>query len=162
MNHKMNKNLEVLVLVVFLVAISISMTGADYHEIKVFVGDPNVMLLGAGTLKESLKGKIPLEKIPPEKRDELACVIVRRGDKYFWKSREGYEVARQRMPDGDIMFRRLDRPDYVRIVMDATRDNPLSAMMNRDHYHHYVEHITLGLISVNYWGRVVTETEDNR
>ena len=161
MNHKMNKNLEVLVLVVLLVAISISMTGADYHEIVVFVGHPDVSLVGAGELKESLKGKIPLEKLTPEQKEKSACVIIRRGDKYFWKSRDGYEVSKQRMPSGDIMFRRLDRPDYVRIVAEFRRDNSLSAMMNSNSKHHYVEHVTKALISFNYWGRVVYE-EDGR
>lgn len=160
MNHKMNKNLEVLVLVVLLVAISISMTGADYHEIVVFVGHPDVSLLGAGELKESLKGKIPLEKLTPEEKEEYACVIIKRGDKYFWKSREGYEVTRHLGRYG-ITFRRLDRPDYVLIIHESLRDPSMRRLLGETDKHHYVEHITDGLISHNYWGRVVYE-EDGR
>ena len=156
----MNHNLEVLVLVVLLVAISISMTGADYHEIVVFVGHPDVSLLGAGELKESLKGKIPLEKLAPEEKEEYACVIIKRGDKYFWKSREGYEVTRHWGRAG-IMFRRLDRPDYVWILRESLRNPSMRMLIGQTNKHDYVEHITDGLISFNYWGRVVYE-EDGR
>lgn len=159
----MNRHVEMLLLVALFLIISISMTGADYHEIEVFVGHPSVMLVGTGTLKEELKGKIPLEKLSPEKKKELACVIIKRGDKYFWKSREGYEVAKLRMPGGDLIFRRLDRADYVRITQKALRDlDQFSQMVYNDHTHHYVEHITHGLISYNYWGHVIYEAENIR
>ena len=81
-------------LVVLLLIISVSMTGADNREITVFVGHPNVRLGAAGVWDESMKGKIQLEKIPTEKKEEYACMIVKRGDKYFWKSRENYEVTK--------------------------------------------------------------------
>lgn len=59
------------------------------------------------------------------------------------------------------MFRRLDRLDYVRIVMKAKRkfDPVLRQMINQDHTHHYVEHLTLGLISYSYWGHVIYEAD---
>ena len=59
----MNRHVEMLLLVALFLIISISMTGADYHEIEVFCLDnPSVRVLAMGTLEEELKGKIPLEK----------------------------------------------------------------------------------------------------
>lgn len=67
----MNRRLEMLLLVALFLVMSISMTGADYYEIEVFVGHPSVTLLGMGTLKEELKDKISLEKLSPEKKEGL-------------------------------------------------------------------------------------------
>ena len=148
-------------LLVFLfMMMSVILTGADYHEIVVFVGHPDVSLMVAGELKESLKGKIPLRKLTPEEKEEYACVIIKQSDKYFWKSREGYEVTRH-LGRGGIMFRRLDRPDYVWIIHKSLRDPSIRWLLGETDKHHYVEHITDGLISINYWGRVVSE-EDGR
>ena len=119
-----------------------------------FVGHPTVRLVAMGTLDEKFAGKIPLEQVPPEKRQEFACVIVKRGNKYFWKSRDGYEVTQHRV-GSYIEFRRLDRSDYVRVANKGLRDNVFGGIFNKDSNHHYVEHLTRGLISVNYWGRAI-------
>ena len=155
----MNRRLKMLMLAVLLFIISISLTGADYHEIEVFVGHPTVRVMAAGVAGKNLKGKIPLEKISPEKKEEFACVIVKRGNKYFWKSRDGYEVHK-RLWGTYTEFRRLDRLDYVRIANPNIRDNSLvDTLMYSGSGHHYVEHLTTGLASVNYWGRVVYEDD---
>ncbi len=144
-------------LAVLLLIISVSMTGADNHEITVFVGHPSVRLGAAGVWDESMKGKIQLEKIPTEKKEEYACIIVKRGDKYFWKSRENYEVTKH-LIGAYVEYRRPDRCDYVRIANPSIRgDELVNALMFSDSTHHYVEHLTIGLTSINYWGRVIYE-----
>ena len=144
-------------LAVLLLIISVSMTGADNHEITVFVGHPAVRLGVAGVWDESMKGKIQLERIPSEKKEEYACIIVKRGDKYFWKSRENYEVTKH-LIGAYVEYRRPDRCDYVRIANPSIRgDELVNALMFSDSTHHYVEHLTIGLTSINYWGRVIYE-----
>ena len=149
-------------LTILLFTITISMTGADNREITVFVGHPTVRLVAAGTWDESMKGKIQLEKVPTEKKDEFACIIVKRGDKYFFKSRQNYEVTKHFI-GAYVEYRRPDRCDYVRIANPSIRGHELtSALMSSDLTHHYVEHLTIGLTSINYWGRVIIEEGDLR
>ena len=56
-----------------------------------------------------------LLKLSRELRNKLDCVIIKKGDKYFWTSRDNHEVEKI-VGGAFITFKRLDRPDYVRIV----------------------------------------------
>ena len=74
----------------------------------VFIGIPET-----GTAFNGLEDA-KLLKLSPEHAQKLDCIIVKKGDKYFWTSRDNHEVEKI-VGGAFITFKRLDRPDYVRI-----------------------------------------------
>lgn len=126
-------------------------------EVVVFVGHPKVKIVAAAKNHPSM-----FSEVPEEKTFEFRCEIVKRGKKYYWKSRDAHEVKRH-LVGAFVEFRRLDRSDYVRIANSTIRGEPLAGLALRDESilsYHYVEHLTLGLTSINYWGSVNYETPD--
>ena len=157
----MGKRLEVLLLVVLSIVMSVILTGAVHSklinnyeidgaqqdEVVVFIGHPKVKVVVDGLIKA---GAVD---VPDEKASEFACIIVKEGNTYYWKSRDNYKVIGERW-GAYINFERPDRPDYVRIADPSIRGNNVSALAVGDHMmsYDYVEHITMGLTSINYYG----------
>lgn len=94
-----------------------------------------------------------LLKFSPEQAKKLDCVITKKGDKYFWTSRDDHEVEKI-VGGAFITFKRLDRPDYVRIV-DPDLKTATSLLEKAAQEFDYVEHITINLSSLTYYGRIV-------
>lgn len=118
----------------------------------VFIGLPKTGTAFSGT--EDAK----LLKLSHERAKKLDCVIIKKGDKYFWTSRDDHEVEKI-VGGAFITFRRLDRPDYVRIVNpDLKRGAALldEAAEKFD----YVEHITINLTSLTYYGSAIKYQPD--
>ena len=97
-------------------------------------------------------------KLTPERAQKLDCVITKKGDKYFWTSRDDHEV--EKIARGAfITFRRLDRPDYVRIVNPDIKKGAALLDEAAEKFD-YVEHITLNLTSLTYYGSMVKYQSD--
>lgn len=99
-----------------------------------------------------------LLNLTPERAQKLDCVITKKGDKYFWTSRDGHEVEKI-VRGAFITFRRLDRPDYVRIV-DPDMKKGVALLDEAAEKFDYVEHITLNLTSVTYYGSMIKYQPD--
>ena len=122
-------------------------------EIIIFVGHPKVRLIGS-----ALDTHGP-EEVLKEEVVEFRCEITKRGDKYYWTSRDDYKMEKVLVGLGYIEFHRVDPADYVRITTPAIRGEPIVGKIVPGHLpeYDYTEHITFGLSSVNYWGKVIYE-----
>ena len=118
----------------------------------IFIGLPET-----GTAFNGLEdGK--LLKLSPEQANKLDCVIIKKGDKYFWTSRDNHEV--EKIVGGSyITFRRLDLPDYVRIV-DPDLKKGAALFDEVAGTFDYVEHITINLTTLTYYGSMVKYQPD--
>ena len=119
-------------------------------EVIVFVGFPKVKMVADGVKNGAL------EKVPEEKVIEFSCVITKRGDKYYWKSRDNHEVTKIR-GGAYTTFQRLDRSDYVRIADPSLKKSGVADLLVRGEglmAFDYVEHLVINLASVNYWGEL--------
>ena len=113
----------------------------------VFIGFPK-----SGTSFNGIQDA-KLLKFSPEQAKKLDCVIVKKGDKYFWTSRDDHEVEKI-VGGAFITFRRLDRPDYVRIVNPDLKKG--AALLDEAAgKFDYVEHITINLTSLTYYGSMM-------
>ncbi len=123
------------------------------QEIIVFRGIPEV-----GMAYNGLEDGV-IQKLDTARVHNLDCVITKIGDKYFWKSRDGYEV--EKIVGGTfITFQRLDRPDYIRIVRPSIKKG--AALLNEaSKKFGYTEHLVQNLMSITYYGQV-TILQENR
>lgn len=109
----------------------------------VFKGLPTVKVSEGGLERTA-------EQISRNEAINLACVISKIGDSYYWASRENVELARV---DGGafITFVAVDGSGYVRIVKPELK-SAASLMGPTEEQFDYVEHLLLGLRSVTYYG----------
>jgi len=110
----------------------------------VFVGMPNTKT--EATESETIRR-------PIEARIESACVITKRGDTFYWASREG-KVMKPTSHGFYITYNAYDGAGYLRF------DNPdtvglLGEISGEDHKTQYTEHMLLGLASITYRGEVL-------
>ena len=118
----------------------------------IFIGFPK-----SGTGFNGLQ-EAKLLKFSPEQAKKLDCVITKKGDKYFWTSRDDLEV--EKIARGAfITFRRLDRPDYVRIVNPDLKKGAALLDEAAEKFD-YVEHITINLTSLTYYGSMIKYQPD--
>jgi len=143
----MNKVLGRLLLTGLLIMMSVTLTGAQQAEVIVFIGHPKVKVAVDGVLEEGAVD-IAAENVP-----KFVCVIVRKGDIYYWKSRNRskLKVEKQGL---FFTFKRPDHPDYVRIVDPRARE--LYSALS-DIPFDYVEHLTAGLKSITYYGKATID-----
>ena len=132
----------------FILSFTFVSSVSTQDEVIVFVGFPKVRMVADGVKNGAL------EKVPEEKVIEFGCVIVKRGSKYYWKSRDNHEVVKIR---GGLYttFQRLDRSDYVRIADPSLKTSGVTKHLVRGEglmAFNYVEHLVINLASVNYWG----------
>ena len=112
-------------------------------EVIVFVGLPEVRIAAEG------KEDGVLEKLSEDKVSEYRCVISKKGDNYYWKSREDKEMEKSESGIY-ITFTRSDgAPDYVRTINPAFLK--VAAAVGD---YGYIEHLTHMLSSITYWGNV--------
>ena len=118
----------------------------------VFIGFPK-----SGTGFNGLQDA-KLLKFSPEQAKKLDCVITKKDDKYFWTSRDDHEVEKI-VGGAFITFRRLDRPDYVRIVNPDLKKGAALFDEAAGEFD-YVEHITINLTSLTYYGSMIKYQPD--
>ena len=79
-----------------------------------------IIFLGQPTHKVSEGGieRTP-EKLSKEKASQFLCVIVKKGDKYYWKSRENKELVK--MDSGAFTYFIAPTSGYVKFIKRAVR-----------------------------------------
>lgn len=126
-----------------LMCVLLSPVHAQDVEDVIFSGIPIVKISegGASRVVEDLRG---------DKATEAECVIVKVGDKYFWKTRNNVEMTR--IPNGAfITFVATSGSGYVRIIPSDFKE-VASLMDETEKKYDYVEHMLIGLRSVTYYG----------
>jgi hypothetical protein len=108
------------------------------QESIVFRGTPNVRVFSSAKTdgRETMQG---------EAADKAECVVVQRGKKYFWASRENVPLVRT----DAAQFTFFVHPESGGYVKVFTGDRK-AANAPAD----YIEHINRGFETITYWGRV--------
>ena len=150
----MNRRLEMLLLVGLFVGMSVGLTGAQQEEVIVFIGHPAVKVEVPGLSLVLNDLDIPVEKIPAENGPKFVCLIVKKNGEYYWKSRNLRKLIAASDEGAYFTFRLPDRPDYIRIVQPSIREIH-SAVLGVPF--DYVEHLTVGLTSINYYGKATID-----
>ena len=133
--HLLGQGLIAVVLVAVLCAAS------DAREHVVLNALPTVRVdSGEGGTKRSVLAK--------SERTKSAVTIVRRGDQFFWASRENVEL----LHDGSGAVHYFVAPQgsgYIKVL--DTKDLPESMRRPGPRFS-YMEHVSMELVSITYWG----------
>lgn len=127
----------------FLICVFLSPVYAQDIEEVIFSGVPIVKISEGGTSRvvEDLKGA---------KATESECVIVKIGDKYFWRTRNNVEMTRSQS-GAFVTFVATSGAGYVRIIPYDLKE-AASLMDETEKKYDYVEHMVIGLKSITYYG----------
>ena len=109
-----------------------------------------IVFSGQPTHKVSEGGieRLP-EKLERAKANEFQCVIVKKDGKYYWQSRENKEM--RKMESGAFIHFIAPSSGYVKFIKPAFK-SAASLMSPTEAKFNYIEHLSIGLRSVNYWG----------
>jgi len=107
---------------------------------EVFRGAPTVRVF-TSIEKESR------EKLDPESAKKNECVIVQRGKKYYWASRENAEMLRVDAPQFTY-FIHVGGSGYVKVLTGSRKASNAPA--------DYIENIVRGFEVITYWGTAIT------
>ena len=112
---------------------------------EVFVGLP--------LAKTELSGEY-LERTKLDKGDQLEfkVIIVKEGDRFFWKTREMKELTRHQS-GLFVTYQAVDGAGYVRVDLSGGAIGDLKVPGSSLDIG-YIEHIKLGLNTITYQGRV--------
>ena len=92
-----------------------------------------------------------VEDLSRKKAVNFRCVISKIEDKYYWASRENVEMVKIERAGAFITFLSVNGSGYVRVIKPELKE-VASLMYKTEESFDYVEHLTIGLRSVNYWG----------
>jgi len=112
---------------------------------EVFVGIPLARTVLSGE---------QLQRTQIDKNDQLEfkVIIVKEGDRFFWKTREMKELTR--LQSGlFVTYQALDGAGYVRVDLSGGAIGDLKVPGSSLDIG-YIEHIKLGLNTITYQGRV--------
>jgi hypothetical protein len=111
-----------------------------------FTGLPSVKISEGGVERIA-------EKIEPSKALSVACVVKEIDGKFLWETR-GNKPLLKIDSGAFITFFAVDGSGYIRVIKPSLKD-AASVMSNTEKNFDYVEHLTLGLRSVTYFGRSI-------
>ena len=138
---KVLKNISVLLLFMF----SFVPVTSTQNETIVFLGYPKVII--GNSPPEDGKTGCKTEYLASKDSIEYRCVIVKRGKRYYWSSREDKELKKTET-GMFIVFTRVDGyTDYIKIVKPGLRE--LTG-------YGYMEHMTVLLSTITYFGSDIT------
>lgn len=102
---------------------------------------------------EVSEGKTSTTPLPPEKAAEFRVVITREGSQYFWKSRKDIPLVKTES-GGYITYVATTGAGYIRVLAPFMREM-LSQLPReeREREFVYMEHLTITLGSVTYFGK---------
>ena len=115
-------------------------------QILTFTGIPSVKLTETGVERTS-------EKIELSKAKSVSCVIKEIDGKFFWETR-GNKPLLKTENTAFITFLAVDGSGYIRVIK-PTQKEAASVMSITEKSFDYVEHLTLGLRSVTYYGKSI-------
>lgn len=141
---------KVVTLIFILLSLTFVPLTSTQDAVIIFIGFPKVGMRTNG-LVDGVLQELSKEKVI---EDKLGCMISKLGNKYYWTSRDNWEVEKI-VRGAFITFKRLDRPDYVRIVDPSAKE--VAALLDKavDKFD-YIEHLTINLGFVTYWGQTVS------
>jgi hypothetical protein len=109
----------------------------------VFKGRPSVKISEGGV------ERVP-EQITRDRAVNLECIVSQIGDSYYWASRESIELVA--IESGAfITFVAVNGAGYIKMVKPEMKAAASLAGPTEKQFD-YVEHLTLGLRSVTYYG----------
>ena len=129
--------------VLMLASFSTAGAGMQERQTTVFKGTPSVKVSEGGI--ERLPETLSLDRAV-----NLACVISRIGDRYFWATRENTELTRHES-GAFVTFLALNGSGYVRVIKSELK-SAAALMSPTEARFDYVEHLAIGLRSVTYYG----------
>jgi hypothetical protein len=130
-------------LLTLLILIS-SAEGFAQQVTTVFSGRPEVKISEAGSTRV-------VNDIEANEGENLEVVISRIGDDYYWASRENVPMVR--IDSGAfITFFAATGKGYVKVVNPGMKE-AAAMMSDTERNFDYVEHMSLGLRSVTYYGK---------
>jgi hypothetical protein len=108
----------------------------------IFTGIPLIKILN-----ENGKEGSP-ERLPKDRASEYKCSIAKRGDKYFWQSRENVELSRNQSGIYTT-FVAKNGSGYIRII-----DSKMKKVLfeKEEQPYDYMEHLITGLSTITYYG----------
>lgn len=132
----------------------ISYALAEEKASIVFYGAPSVQIIEGGF--DRVAG--PIE---PSKMNSSKCIIEEIDGKYYWATRDRKPLIRY-AAGAYITYVALDGAGYIR-TLNPLFDRKLveSLMSKTDLMFDYVEHMTLGLRSITYYGHAIGGSKDN-
>ena len=110
----------------------------------VFKGRPEIKVVERALNRDA--GPVPQEQAP-----NLECIISRIGDRYYWATRENKEMVA--IESGAfITFIAIEGAGYIKVIKPEMK-GVASLMGDAEARFDYVEHLTIGLSSVTYFGK---------
>ena len=116
----------------------------NFCNAQSFTGIPSVKVSEGGIERNA-------EKIEQSKALSVACIVKEIDGKFFWETR-GNKPLLKTESNAFTTFLAADGSGYIRIIKPSAKD-ALSVMSNIEKNFDYVEHLTLGLRSVTYYGK---------
>lgn len=110
---------------------------ATAQDAVVFRGTPETRVFSS----VKTDGREPLDGEAARKAE---CVVVRRGKRFLWASRENVPLVRTDTP-GFTFFVHAESGGYVKVFTGERNANPPAD---------YIEHVNRGFEVITYWGRV--------
>lgn len=117
--------------------------GASSQAATVFRGIPSAKITEGGIERRP-------EALTTDAAGNLACVVSRIGDKYYWASRKNTELVRVQA-GAFITYIAVNGSGYIRIVAPGMKD-AVSLMSGTEKQFDYIEHLTIGLRTITYYG----------
>jgi hypothetical protein len=115
--------------------LTLSLFGADTI---VFTGIPDTRVVTTYEREER-------EKLDAEAGEKAECVIVQRGRKYYWASRDDAPLTRVDVPNFTY-FIHTGGGGFIKVLTGSRAETQLPA--------DYMEQINRGLETITYWGKV--------
>ncbi len=117
--------------------------GSCFGQDVVFVGHPLVRTIND-------EGDAKTKKLDEKEAQEYLCLITRKGDRYFWASRDNTELRRHNVGAFEV-FVATNGGGYVKIFKGVDIDGLPNT--NRLGIVNYLEHFPALLVTFTYWGR---------
>ena len=109
----------------------------------VFRGTPSTKISEGGTERR-------IEKLDAIRSKAAECVIAKQDENYVWVSRANIRLARVEA-GSFVTYVALNGAGYIRTIASQSK-SAASMMSQTEATYDYVEHATLGLRSVTYYG----------
>jgi hypothetical protein len=120
---------------------AIAMVVSPSFTLTVFQAEPTVRV-------DAGEGAVSRRVLSAAERATSRVLIVRRGNKFFWVSREGRELTPLAVGNLHI-FVDPEGAGYVQVLDTYTSTAEARAA---GHRYRFMEHVTVGLSTTTYWG----------
>lgn len=99
------------------------------------------------------EGKATTSAVPSEKAEEFKVLITREGDRYYWKSRKDIPLVKTES-GGYVTYVAVTGAGYIKVLAPFMREMLKQLPANeREREFVYMEHLTITLGSVTYYGK---------